>query len=315
MAVQRLSSHGSGKQVSFLDGLKSALHGKEVKTHSFGRMIILCGLLSVGWHLSRRETHLKWLDLRTPTADTHDNWRKVLLRSFDKWKDSFDLAMSDSVSDAPGQRGIPNGPINSASLLFHLAHMSLHADIVDCQVYSGARRLLGRKVSSRDYTNATKRMSAWAKQASTRHAVLHAFKLLYRVLVDPHPKRRSSHTPDSLTVHYSLRNEPDPHRPWIMFYAVLTIWAFVQALGRQPSGYSMRTHHSTHGTYVRMAQYLANVAELHELSEQDAMMLHEGLPELLDVMEGILREAATELLAEARERLKVCKEMLVGQMR
>ena len=100
-----------------------------------------------------------------------------------------------------------------------------------------------------------------------------------------------------------------------MFYAVLTIWAFVQALGRQPSGYSMRTHHSTHGTYVRMAQYLANVAELHELSEQDAMMLHEGLPELLDVMEGILREAATELLAEARERLKVCKEMLVGQMR
>ncbi|KAH8177131.1 fungal specific transcription factor domain-containing protein [Sarocladium implicatum] len=303
------------KQVSFLDGLKSALHGKEVKTHSFGRMIILCGLLSVGWHLSRRETHLKWLDLRTPTADTQDNWRKVLLRAFDKWKDSFDIAMSDSVSDAPGQRGIPNGPINSASLLFHLAHMSLHADIVDCQVYSGARRLLGRKVSSRDYTNATKRMSAWAKQASTRHAVLHAFKLLYRVLVDPHPKRRSSHTPDSLTVHYSIRNEPDPHRPWIMFYAVLTIWAFVQALGRQPNGYPMRPHHSGHGTYVRMAQYLASVAELHELSEQDAMMLHEGLPDLLDVMEGILQEAATELLAEARERLKVCKEMLVGQVR
>lgn len=36
------------KQVSFLDGLKSALHGKEVKTHSFGRMIIISGLLSVG---------------------------------------------------------------------------------------------------------------------------------------------------------------------------------------------------------------------------------------------------------------------------
>jgi hypothetical protein len=303
------------KQVSFLDGLKSALHGKEVKTHSFGRMIILCGLLSVGWHLSRRETHLKWLDMRTPSVDAQENWRKVLLRAFDRWKDSFDIAMSDSVSDAPGQRGVPNGPINSASLLYHLAHISLHADIVDCQVYSGARRLLGRKVSSRDYTNATKRMSAWAKQASTRHAVLHAFKLLYRVLVDPHPKRRSSHTPETLTVHYSIRNEPDPHRPWIMFYATLTIWAFVQALGRHPSGYSLRPSHLGQGTYARMAQYLSSVAELHELSEQDAMMLHDGLPELLDVMEGILREAATELLAEARERLKVCREMLVSQGR
>ena len=81
------------KQVSFLDGLKSALHGKEVKTHSFGRMIIISGLLSVGWHLSHRETHLKWLELRTPSAETQDNWRKMLLRAFDNWKGSFDIAM------------------------------------------------------------------------------------------------------------------------------------------------------------------------------------------------------------------------------
>lgn len=300
------------KQVSFLDGLKSALHGKEVKTHSFGRMIILCGLLSVGWHLSRRETHLKWLDMRTPSADAQDNWRRVLLRAFDRWKDSFDVAMSDSVSDAPGHRGIANGPINSASLLFHLAHLSLHADIVDCQVYSGARRLLGRKVSSRDYLNATKRMSAWAMQASTRHAVLHAFKLLYRVLVDPHPKRRNTQVPEPMTVQYSLRNEPDPHRPWIMWYAVLTIWAFVQALGRQSGGgHALRP---PHGTYMRMSQYLASVAELHELREEDAGMLYEGLPDLLDVMDGVLEEASTELLKEARERLKVCRQMLLGQI-
>lgn len=68
--------------MSFLDGLKSALHGNEVKTHPFGRMIILSGLLSVGWHLSHRETHLRWLELRTPPAETHESWHKMLLRAF-----------------------------------------------------------------------------------------------------------------------------------------------------------------------------------------------------------------------------------------
>ncbi|KAL3957193.1 hypothetical protein ACCO45_007771 [Purpureocillium lilacinum] len=308
------------KQVSFLDGLKSALHGKEVKTHSFGRMIIISGLLSVGWHLSHKETHLKWLDLRTPSTETQDNWRKMLLKAFGNWKESFDVAMSDSITDAPGHRPVPNGPINSASLLFHLAHISLHADIVDCQVFAGAKRLLGRKVSARDYTNAVKRMSAWAKQASTRHAILHAFKLLYRVLVDPHPTRRrnnsSPHSPDSPAVQYSLRNETDPHRPWIMYYAVLSIWAFVQAVGRPPGkGFPLRPSQMGQSTYARMAEYLSGVAMLPELDEATAAMLHEGLPELLDVMEGILEEADTELLVEARERLSVCRDMLLGGTR
>ncbi|EHK20030.1 uncharacterized protein TRIVIDRAFT_203114 [Trichoderma virens Gv29-8] len=302
------------KQVSFLDGLKSALHGKEVKTHSFGRMIIISGLLSVGWHLNHRETHLKWLDIRTPSMETQENWRKMLLRAFDNWKGSFDIAMSDSISDAPGHRGIPNGPINSASVLYHLAHISLHADIVDCQVYAGAKRLLGRKVSSRDYSNVIKRMGAWSTQASTRHAILHAFKLLYRVVVDPHPRRRNSpHPPEHSAIQYSVRNEPDPHRPWIMYYAVLAIWAFVQALGRPPGkGFPLPTSQLGHSSYARMVEYVSSVAALPELDEQASAVLHEGLPDLLDVMVDILEEADTELLVEARERLKVCKEMLLG---
>ncbi|KHN94985.1 Zinc finger, C2H2 type domain containing protein [Metarhizium album ARSEF 1941] len=222
------------KQVSFLDGLKAALHGKEVKTHSFGRMIVICGLLSLGWHLSHHETHLKWLEIRGQSPETHDNRRKLLLNALCSWKEFFDVAMSDSVTDTPDHWPVPNGPINSASLLFHLAHISLHADIIDCQVYAGARRLLGRKVSTTDYTNAAKRMSSWAKQSSTRRAILHAFKLLYHALVDPHPRRRYTPYPDCPAVQYSIRNEMDPHRPWIMYYSVLAIWAFVQAVGRPP---------------------------------------------------------------------------------
>lgn len=318
------------KQVSFLDGLKSALHGKEVKTHSFGRMIIISGLLSVGWHLSHRETHLKFLDLRTPSTEVQDNWRKMLLMAFDNWKGSFDVAMAGSMSESPAsqhhggqKRGIANGPIQSAQLLFHLAHMTPNVDIIDCQVYAGAKRILGRKVSARDYANATKRMVAWAKLGSTRHAVYHAFQLLHRVLVDPssgrrrHAQQQHGAMPEmnggSDGRGYSIRHEPDPHRPWIMYFAVLTIWSFVQALGRSTGKpLSLQSPNMASTTHGRVAEYLSRVAALRELDERSAGLLHDGLPDLLDVMVGILEEAETELLVEARERLRVCKEMILG---
>ncbi|TPX08248.1 uncharacterized protein E0L32_001856 [Thyridium curvatum] len=314
------------KPVSFLDGLKRALHGKEVKTHSFGRMIIMSGLLSVGWHFSHRETHLKWLDLTTPSNETRDNWRKVLLKAFDDWKGSYDAAqgMLESSAASAGQRGGSNGPIEVAAVLYHLAHLSLHVDIVDAQVYSGARRLLGRKVSSRDYTNVVSRMQGWAALSSTRHAVLHAFKLLYGVLVDPRKTDRRRHTsstgantlPSTEARIYSCYNEQDPHRPWILYYAALSIWSFVRALSATVPYQQTQPQSSLPGvdrpnSYRRVVNYLANVATMSELSEPVAINLADGLPELLDYLQVIFSESQFELLKEAHNRLKVCREMLV----
>jgi len=326
---QNLRMYGI-RPTPFLDGLKRALHGKEVKTHSFGRMIIMSGLLSVGWHLSHKETHLKWLDLTAPSTETHEAWKKVLLSAFDDWKRSFDVAQgamgNPSLADAAGS----NGPVHSAAVLYHLAHISLHVDIIDCQVYSGAKRLLGRKVSVRDYTNVVSRMRGWASQPSTRHAVLHAFKLLHRVLVDP---RRSAGAGDRERLDigpgvvslppievqsYSCRNEPDPHRPWVMYYAALSIWSFVRAISRQDSHHEPTSHpsdpfrpgKSLPVNYRRVAAYLANIANRSELTESMAMGLGDGLPDLLDALRSGFAEVHSELLQEAHERLRVCKEML-----
>lgn len=297
------------KRVSFLDGLKSALHGKEVKTHSFARMIIMCGLLSLAWHISHRETHLKWLEVRTPSSDTQDNWRKMLFRAFDVWKVSFDADNGDSPP-----RGAANGPIHSASVLYHLAHICLHVNIIDCQVYAGAKRLLGRKVSSRDHTNAVGRMRIWAKKSSTRHAVLHAFKLLRRVLGDP--RRRSPDGGfDPVAVPYAIRNDPDPHCPWIMYYAALSIWSFVRALNPSPpptTAPPAQQRTQVMETYQRAASYLATGASLEDLSDKATVGLYDGLGDMLDVMIGILGEAHSEILGEGYERLKSCKDMLMG---
>ncbi|KAI1206816.1 uncharacterized protein F4807DRAFT_216020 [Annulohypoxylon truncatum] len=305
------------KPVSFLDGLKRAIHGKEVQTHAFGRMIIMCGLLSVGWHLRHRDTHLKWLELGSGSSDTREKWCNMLLKAFDDWKTSFDAAIgsSDPESDGSGPQSHSNGLIQSASVLYHLAHISLYIDIVDCQVYAGAKRLLGRKVSTRDYTNVVNRMSNWSSQLATRHAILHAFKLLHRILVDPRQKKNNGyvHNPaDVFGMQYSCRRDPDPHRPWIMYYATLSIWSYVRARtqSRDQSNTLRPLPQQLQGNSTGIFDYLSKITKLSELDATTPANLQDGLPNLLDAIGTLTSESPSELLKEACGRLDMCKHML-----
>ncbi|TGJ78992.1 hypothetical protein E0Z10_g9772 [Xylaria hypoxylon] len=307
------------KPVFFLDGLKRALHGQEVRTHSFGRMIIMCGLLSVGWHLRHRETHLKWLDLAPNASETRDKWCGMLLKAFDDWKTSFDDAIGSNASSnpdpsGPGQQAASNGLIQSAAVLYHLAHISLYADIIDCQVYAGAKRLVGRKVSSRDLANVNSRMAVWAGQLLTRRAILHAFKLLHRILIDPRQKKIASvqelggYSLD--TVQYSTRADSDPHRPWIMYYATLSIWSFAQALKAQGQVTPPFSPTKVRRGLSTVPEYLSRIAKLSDLDAVTSATLCDGVPELLDVVRRLLSQSHWELLKEACHRLDNCKELM-----
>jgi hypothetical protein len=189
--------------------------------------------------------------------------------------------------------------------------------------------------------------------------VLHAFKLLHRVLVEPRPtKKRSTGfvtlppmttspaapnvlngsngngAAESVSIHYSLRHEPDPHRPWIMYYAALSICSFVRAIHGSPARVAsapppplQSQHHqsggggggggSRHGSNpqqrVRIANYLSRVAAHDELDERVAATLLDGLPDLLEGLAWIMEGAHSELLQEAHDRLRVCKDMLLGR--
>ncbi|KAI3318789.1 zinc finger protein zas1 [Xylariaceae sp. AK1471] len=306
------------KPVFFLDGLKRALHGQEVKTHSFGRMIIMCGLLSVGWHLRHRETHLKWLEITPNASDTRDKWCRMLLKAFDDWKTSFDnaIGLSDNESSGMGQETAANGLIQSAAVLYHLAHISLYVDMIDCQVFAGAKRLLGRKVSSRDLANVNSRMVLWAGQPNTRHAMLHAFKLLHRILVDSRQKKIAStqqYGGNSLgAIQYSTRADTDPHRPWIMYYATLSIWSFAQALKGQGQPTRPLSPSRMRRGLNTVPEYLSRIAKLSELDSATSATLCDGLLELLDVVFSLASQSHSELLKEACNRLENCKELMYG---
>ncbi|KAI1812790.1 fungal-specific transcription factor domain-containing protein [Poronia punctata] len=313
---ERLRMYGI-KPVLFLDGLKRALHGKEVNTHSFGRMIIMCGLLSVGWHIRHRETHLKWLEITPSASDTREKWCRMLLKSFDHWKSSYDdVIRSNGAADielgSSGQQGTANGLIQSAAVLYHLAHLSLYVDIIDCQVFAGAKRLLGRKVSSRDLMNVNSRMAGWARQPATRHAMLHAFKLLHRILLDPRQKKITSVQQfGGNGIQYATRADSDPHRPWIMYFATLSIWSFAQALKVQ--GHTTKSQPPNRARReTKASEYLSRIAKHSELDPATSATLCDGLEELLDVVASLLSQSHSELLKEACTRLANCKDIMFG---
>lgn len=146
--VQRLEANMKMygiRPVNFLDGLKRNLHAHEVHTHAPARILLMAGLLSVGWHISRREKHLQFLET-VPSTREQGRWRSLLLQAFGHWRSSFEQAAGAKTGDGDGAQS-PDMNAAAPAVLFHLAHMTMHADIIDIQIYSGSKRLLGRKVS------------------------------------------------------------------------------------------------------------------------------------------------------------------------
>ncbi len=48
-------------------------------------------------------------------------------------------------------------------MFHHLAHMTMHVVVVDCQIFARAKRLLGRSIGAQDLSNTQRRMKdSWA---------------------------------------------------------------------------------------------------------------------------------------------------------
>lgn len=137
----------------------------------------MSGLLSVGWHINRREKHVQFVETM-PSVQEQARWRSLLLQAFGHWRRSFDEVLDSGTYNRHTNVRSHSKDMSDPTVLFHLAHMTMHVDIIDCQILSGSKHLMSRKVSERDRASAVQRMEAWANTSMARHATLHAFKLL-----------------------------------------------------------------------------------------------------------------------------------------
>ncbi|EFW15210.1 hypothetical protein D8B26_004460 [Coccidioides posadasii str. Silveira] len=230
-----LTSNGV-KPTLFLDALKKTLNGQNVRTNSFGRTIIMAGLLSVSWHMNQRDLQVTSLGV-SHTLGGRDKWRSALIRAFDNWRRDFDEAL---VTSTPANNTLHRNSyafdgdvfFESRTVLHHLAHMASHVDIVDCQIFAGASRLLGRSITPRDYSSAREKMTdRWATKAPARDATFYALKFIRQVLIpNRNSSPRCSYSAYVNSTEYSARNDFLLNRPWVLYFAALVVWCYGYAL-------------------------------------------------------------------------------------
>ena len=298
------------KSMTFFDGLKSTLKGKPVQTNPFGRMAIMAGLLSVTWHMNQRDVQIHHLGALKALGGK-DVWRGPLTKAFDSWKDDFDASMTkENISFTYSAAKFDEENIfESRTVLHHLSHMAMHVDVVSCQIFAGAGRLLGRTTLQTDYEIAQKRIRQnWAPRASARHATFYALKFLAQVLL---PDSCGPYASPKVASTYSARDDYLLNRPWVLYYAILVVWSYGYALDgpiKDPPALG-----TTEEQYNDMRQYLAKFGSIQAPLDLGTMRDRNACLGLLYVLREKFDKCRWQLLREAAKLLDNCVDKLRGE--
>ncbi|KAK4217785.1 zinc finger protein klf1 [Rhypophila decipiens] len=304
------------KPVSFLEGLKRTLSGQEVQTNSFGRTILMAGLLSVSWHMNQRDLQVNSLGGGVSQAlGGRDKWRGTLTRAFDSWKSEFDKTLHNRDSDPynfdPANNNEANVVFESRIVLHHLAHMAMHVDIVDCQIFARAKRLLGRAIGTQDLNSAQRRMrDVWAPSAKARDATYYALKFLHSVMLQDAvgtPKTNGYINPDEP---YSARDDVLLNRPWVLYFAALVVWCYGFALEGPCPEAPMPT--SPQDRVRLMRDYLVKYSSVSSPEELKALKGLNRTTPLLMVLKDTFEVTRWELLHEGATLLGNCIHLNAG---
>ncbi|EAW12006.1 putative C2H2 finger domain protein [Aspergillus clavatus NRRL 1] len=308
------SLHANGvKPTMFLDGLKKTLNGQRVTTNAFGRTILMTGLLSVSWHMNQRDLQVS--SLGVPQAlGGRDKWRSALLRAFDNWRRDFDEAIAQAgPAPFPSPYRVRNSfdeesVSESRDVLHGLAHMASHVDIVDCQIFAGAGRLMGRSITPRDYSAAREKMTQrWATKASARDATFYALRFLSQCLLN---NRGGPLDENGI---YSGRDDYLLNRPWVIYVAVLVVWCYGYALDGPIASPPVL---ATVAEQQRdMEAFLRRVGGVRDPNELATMKGRNQCLGLLMILRDGFANTRWELLSEASNLLRSCIDKLRGGTR
>ncbi|GAD94286.1 C2H2 finger domain protein, putative [Paecilomyces variotii No. 5] len=299
------------KPTTFLQGLKRTLTGRKVRTNTFGRIVLMAGLLSISWHMRQREQQMSTLEVPQAMA-VPEMWRTTLVEAFDFWKRDFDENMNHMQTAPNGWQtwGAPFDQMSvsdHATVLHHLGHLAMHIDIADCQIAAGARTITSRTITAADRDRVIEKMTKWCKSENAPQAVHHALQLLHKFLV-----RRCGPAGAGLRV-YSTRDDRLLCRPWVLYFAALVVWCYshfkrktstplnsiTPAMARHEQGL-----YSPSADYAGIEQFLRTTA--FKPPAEIALLEFEerNVSDMLHLLQMSFQESRWELLHEAASRLR-----------
>ncbi|KAL8938421.1 MAG: hypothetical protein Q9216_003914 [Gyalolechia sp. 2 TL-2023] len=317
--IENMLKEKGSKPITFFDGLKNTLNNKSVRTNSFGRTALMAGLLSVRWHMSQRDLQVRSLGALKALGGK-DIWRGTLTKAFDFWKSDFDQSYNSSNSGGLPSGYQPVGKIDeenifeSRTVLHHLAHMATHVDIVSCQIFARAKRLLGRTTLPSDYTNHSRRIrEQWAPKPSARDATFYALKFLAQVLTPDTAglKRSASEAGIGGPTEYSARDDFLINRPWVVYVAALIVWSYGYALDgpikTPPNLISLDQQTYDMRLFLERVGGVQAPDDLIDTPDRNACM------GMLYILRAMFDKCRWELLREGAKLLTNCIEMLRGR--
>ena len=303
------------KPITFFDGLKSTLTGKPVRTNSFGRTALMAGLLNVTWHMNQRDVQVRTLGA-SQALGGRARWRGALTRAFDFWKDDFERSGAKDTGSAPAFYQLSGRPddenlFESKTVLHHLAHMAMHVDVVSCQIFAKAPRLLGRTTLPSDFTKAQTRIKEhWAPKASARDATFYSLKFLQKVLLPDTAGYQAGADGSREFPGYSARDDYLLNRPWVLYFATLIIWSYGYALdGPIESPPDMST---VEQQVYDMRRFLTTVGGIEAPDDLGKLRDRNACMGMLFVLRDMFQKCRWELLHEAATLLTNCIDMLKG---
>ncbi|KAL8770019.1 MAG: hypothetical protein Q9203_005361 [Teloschistes exilis] len=306
------------KPVSFFHGLKNTLNSKFVRTNSFGRTALMAGLLSVSWHMNQRDLQVRSLGALKALGGK-DIWRGTLTKAFDFWKSDFDQSVNNTISSAVPNWYQPPAKLDGENIfenrtvLHHLAHMATHVDIVSCQIFAKAKRLLGRKTLPSDYKNAQSRIrDHWAPRPSARDATFYALKFLVQVLIPDTAilKRSPNEAGMGGSTTYSARDDSLINRPWVVYMAALIVWSYGYALDG-PITCPPNLATPDQQTYD-MRLFLERVGGVDAPDDLINTPNRNACAGMLYILRAMFEKCRWELLREGAELLTNCIDMLLS---
>ena len=309
------------KPVYFLDGLRKTLKGLKVRTNTFGRVILMAGLLNVSFHMNQRDLQVSSLNA-TSTLGNQNKWQIDITRALDFWRRDFDesLSKNDQWLQSCDPKNKDRGSITQRENVFEartclhsLAHMAMHVDIIDCQVFAGADRVLGRLVTDSDRAAVQRRMQKdWAPSARARDATFYALRFLCEVLIPEEELvfKRPQQPPQQPTFTYSARDDYLLNRPWVLFFAALTVWAYGYASDGpiRPSNYTLT---SPQLQIFDMQRYLIRMGGVATPDDLASLKDKNSCLGLLLLLRERFQQPRWELLHEASETLSSCIDLLL----
>ncbi|KEF58502.1 uncharacterized protein A1O9_06428 [Exophiala aquamarina CBS 119918] len=271
-------------QIPFLSVLKSYMNpdtGASIpELNALSRLLVLHGLMSIQWDMRRRDqtsldglTNIKGFE--STNGAVQAKWQDRLAHSYDAWKADFDtycMNMSFSL-DTPSRKAEFLRFSTATTAIYHAAHITLNVEILDLQIYAGARHIIGRPVARADYDRSRRIVKDWAKpggSTAATKAAWHAAHLLRDGILNL----------DNWDVNNAF------HYPWCLYIATLTCWAFhfaTSSTGMQENTNSSSCAGHRAGANSRSDNEADDQIVWHAKSEMNALVssMTSGTPENL----------------------------------